>query len=260
VQCRDVLELADPYLSGQLLVETTHDVVRHLETCAGCRAEIESRRALRRGLQTAFARAPELAPAADFAAKLRRTLQSAEPESVSRRRVLRSAWALAAGIVLAAGGGIWMRTGGSRSRLAALAREAAGDHQNCAVAFNLAERPLRLHEAARRFGEPYAALSTFEAPPDVSGPLEAIERHSCMYDGRRFGHVVYRYRGTVASLLLTEGETRDAPEIEMHEGRYHVAPVPLSRFAAFVVSDLGAEPTLRLARALAEPLARHLGA
>jgi len=43
VTCRETRELGDAFLSDQLLVETTHDIVRHLETCAACREEIDSR-------------------------------------------------------------------------------------------------------------------------------------------------------------------------------------------------------------------------
>ena len=39
MHCRDVRELADSFLTGQLLVETNHEVVKHLETCPECRAE-----------------------------------------------------------------------------------------------------------------------------------------------------------------------------------------------------------------------------
>ena len=49
-------------------------------------------------------------------------------------------------MALAAGGGLFARHSPARSRLASLAREAAGDHQNCAVKFSLAERPILLEE------------------------------------------------------------------------------------------------------------------
>ena len=57
MQCRDVRELADSFLSEQLLVETNHELLRHLDTCPDCRADMAGRRALRDGLRAAFARA-----------------------------------------------------------------------------------------------------------------------------------------------------------------------------------------------------------
>jgi anti-sigma factor RsiW len=257
MDCRKVRELADSFLSEQLLVETNHELLRHLETCPDCRAEIAGRRALRGRLRAAFLQADALRPRAAFAAELRTTLRASAP-GITRRSVLQSWWTLAAGIALAAGGGLLVRHSSSRSRLATLAREAAGDHQNCAVKFRLAERPIDLEEAERRYGAPYGALATFEPPP-VGGPLEFVEQHACVYQGRRFGHVVYRYRGALTSLLVADSAPPTAPELEPNDAGPAVASLPAGRFVGFVVADLDRQDILHLAQALAPPLSQHLG-
>jgi hypothetical protein len=264
MQCRDVRELADSFLSEQLLVETNHELLRHLETCPTCRADIAARRALRDRLRSAFSRAEDLRPRPEFAAELLAALRpslpgmAAQPQKeISRRSVLQSWWALAAGVVLAAGGGLVVRNSTSRSRLGALAREAAGDHQNCAVKFTLAERPIALEEAGRRYGAPYAALATFE-PPAVDGSLNMLERHSCVYQGRRYGHVVFRYRGALTSLLVTAGTPPATPGLEPRDSGPAVASLPAGRFVGFIVADLDRASVLRLAQTLAEPLSQHL--
>jgi anti-sigma factor RsiW len=256
MQCRDVRELADSFLTGQLLVETNHELVRHLETCPDCRAEIAGRRTVREKLRGALDRAEDLRPRPEFAAELAARLRPSQT-AMSRRSLLQSWWALAAGLVLAAGGGVVVRESRSRSRLAALAREAAGDHQNCAVKFTLAERPLPLDEAGRRYGAPYAALATFTLPP-AGAPLQMLESHACVYQGRRFGHIVARYNGALTSLLVTAGDPPAAPELEPHDGGPVVASLPAGRFVGFVVANLDRGQVLRLAQALAEPLSRHL--
>jgi anti-sigma factor RsiW len=256
MQCRDLRELADSFLSEQLLVETNHELLRHLETCPDCRADIAGRRVMRDGLRAAFGRAEDLRPRPEFGAELRAKLRPA-PAVVSRRSVLQSWWALAAGVALAAGGGLFVRNSSSRSRLGMLAREAAGDHQNCAVKFNLAERPIPLEEAARRYGAPYAALATF-VPPTVEGPLDVLDRHACVYQGRRFGHVVFRYRGALTSLLVTDGTPPAAPALEPSDAGPVVASLPAGPFVGFVVAGLERQQVLDLAQALAEPLSRHL--
>src|SRR5262245_46523829 len=126
MECRDVRELADSFLSEQLLVETTHDVVHHLETCPDCRADIAARRSMRTKLKDAWTRAEHLAPRPAFVAELAEKLRPADVKaaSLSRRSLLQSWWALAAGLVLAAGGTLFVRDSRSRSRLAALARTA----------------------------------------------------------------------------------------------------------------------------------------
>jgi hypothetical protein len=257
MECRDLRVLADSFLSEQLLVETNHEVLRHLETCPACRADIAGRRAMRDGLRAAFGRAEALRPRPDLAAELLATLRPVQPEMISRRSVLQSWWALAAGVALAAGGGLFVRQSASRSRLAALAREAAGDHQNCAVQFNLAERPIRLEDAGRRYGAPFGALATFELPA-FDGSVEPLERHACVYQGRRFGHIVFRYRGALTSLLVTDSASAASPELEPNSAGPAVASLPAGRFAGFVVADLDRAHVLQLARTLAPPLSRHL--
>jgi anti-sigma factor RsiW len=256
MQCRDVRELADSFLSEQLLVETNHELVRHLETCPDCRVDIAARRTVRDKLRTALARAEDLRPRPEFAAELVAKLRPPRAD-LSRRSLLQSWWALAAGLALAAGGGVFVRDSRARSRLAALARAAAGDHLNCAVKFNLAERPIPLEEAGRRYGAPYTALATFELPA-LDGPLETLDRHACVYQGRRFGHVVFRDHGAVASLLVTDGAPPAVPELEPNDGGPEAAALPAGRFLAFVVADFDRPQVLRLAQTLAEPLSRHL--
>jgi hypothetical protein len=256
MECRDVREMADSFLSEQLLVETNHELLRHLETCPVCRAEMAARRALRETLRSAFAHTEDLRPRPEFAAELRTILRASQP-GISRRSVLRSWWTLAAGVALAAGGGVFVRNSTGRSRLATVAREAAGDHQNCAVNFRLAERPMALVDAGRRYGAPYGALATFEFPV-VDGPLELLERHACVYQGRRFGHVVFRYRGSLTSLLVTDAAPPSVPELEPVDSGPAIASLPVGRFVGFVVADLDRQHVLRLAQTLAAPLAQHL--
>ncbi len=256
MECRDVRELADSFLSEQLLVETNHKLLRHLETCPGCRAEIAGRRALRDRLRSAFAHAGELRPRPEFAAEVLATLRTSRGE-MSRRSLLRSWWTLAAGMALAASGGLLVRGSNARARLSALAREAAGDHQNCAVTFSLAERPIRLEEAGRRYGGPYAALATFDLSAAV-GPLELLDRHACVYQGRRFGHVVFHHDGALTSLLVTDAAPPPTPELELGGSGPSVASFPAGRYVGFVVADVDQQTVLRLAQALAPPLSQHL--
>ena len=171
--------------------------------------------------------------------------------------MLQSWWTLAAGLTLAAGGGLFVRNSTARSRLAALARVAAGDHQNCAVKFTLAERPIGLEDAGRQYGAPYSALATF-VPPAVDGTIEMLERHACVYQGHRFGHVVFRYRGALTSLLVTDGVAPLVPELETTDTGSAIASLKAGPFVAFVVADLDRQHVLHLAQALTAPLSQHL--
>lgn len=41
--CMKIQSLLDSYLNNELLVETTHDLLRHLENCPGCAEELFQR-------------------------------------------------------------------------------------------------------------------------------------------------------------------------------------------------------------------------
>jgi hypothetical protein len=77
MECRDVREMADSFLARELVTETNHEILRHLDVCPVCRADVAGRRALRDGLRRAFQNARELGPTAEFTTRLRTTLGKA---------------------------------------------------------------------------------------------------------------------------------------------------------------------------------------
>jgi len=268
MNCRDVREMADSFLCEELLTETNHEILRHLETCPVCRTEIDGRRRLRGALRDAINRAPELQPSAEFRARLRDQLRDvpahgARPWFLSRRRL-----AIAAGVVLAvgvAGIPLMKRPAGPTE---ALARDAVGDHQNCALNYRLVKRPVPLDQAARQFDDAYRVL--LSAPPDdirtPDGVARVTERHSCAYGARRFGHVIMEYRGRVVSLLMTANDggtgTVGQDAIPQVIGRpmngLSVVSVNGTRHAILLVSDLDTAELTQLSRAVSMPLARRL--
>ena len=150
----------------------------------------------------------------------------------------------------------------------ALARDAVGDHQNCALKYRLVRMPVPLEEAAQQFDSAYRLL--LSAPPDdiptPDGPARVIERHSCAYGARRFGHVIMQYRGRVVSLLMTtnDGGTGDVGQDAIPHliGRpmngLSVVSVNGTHHAILLVSDLESTELTQLSRAVSVPLARRL--
>lgn len=108
MQCRDLREIADSYLKDELLVETNHDVMRHLESCADCQGELAARRELRERLRIAFARQPEMQPSDEFVNRLQAQLRSHERgERFFSNLTSRNTWlAVAACLVLAGAFGL----------------------------------------------------------------------------------------------------------------------------------------------------------
>src|SRR5258708_19415620 len=70
MQCREFRDIADSYHGNELIVETNHEVISHLEHCSECRCELAARRELRSQLREAFIKAPENQMPADFAKRL----------------------------------------------------------------------------------------------------------------------------------------------------------------------------------------------
>src|SRR5256885_15533173 len=99
MQCRDFREVADSYLSDELLVETNHDVIVHRQTCAGCRRELAARRELRATLRTSFVNAEELRLRDEFTSQLKSQLHIAATSGAMSIR--RREWIIAAGLIVA---------------------------------------------------------------------------------------------------------------------------------------------------------------
>ena len=126
-----------------------------------------------------------------------------------------------------------------------------------------------LEEAAQQFDSAYRLLLT-TPPDDVStpnGPVHVVERHSCAYGARRFGHVILQYRGRVVSLLMTAnggatGPAARADVIPHVIGRpmngLSVVSVNGSRHAVVLVSDLGNAEMTQLSQMMSLPLAQRL--
>jgi hypothetical protein len=270
MKCRDVWELADSFLGEALLTETNHDILRHLDTCPPCRMEINDRRRMRSALQIAFERATELQPTAGFGVRLRDQLRQVAEDERPRRIDQRRWFALAAGVLLAAALTGFVVASRSIGPVDALARDARGDHWYCALKNRVIRTATPLAEAAGRFDRVYLRL--LNAPPDdistPDGPARVVDRHSCAFGNRRFGHVVLNFRGRVVSLLVTANDD-DATGVHVAASSTpHVHGTPVNglsvvsvrgiRHAILLVSDLDEHELQRLSAIVAIPLTRQL--
>ena len=258
MQCREVRQLAEAFVSEQLLVETTHDIVAHLERCPACRAEIAGLRRLRASGQSAFANAPDLAPRPEFLSSLTARLHA---EATTARPARWTTWlGMAASLLLVLGLGFGVREW-SLFNLSTLLHAAIGDHRFCALDFKLAEKPITLEEAARRFGPVNRRLESIEPSTTAlsGGPLRILERHSCVFEGRRFAHIVLTYQGQAVSLLVTtdDGVWTIPSSLPVTDG-FRATALRGPKHVAFVVSALTDDAVHEVAAAMAEPVARAL--
>lgn len=269
MQCRDVRDMADAFLAEELLGNTSHQILRHLETCRDCRDDLDTRRTLREGVRRAFHRARELAPTPEYLARVRATLvDTPRPTRLSRDLRFPGWWMLAATVLLALASALAYR---GVTMAGSLARAAVGDHRNCALERRLRETSIPLDEATRRYGgATYRILETL--PPDdvttAAGPARIIRRHACIYEGRRFAHVVFEYRGALVSLLVTaaDGEVRQTSPSDAFAhvtsasqvDHMSVVSFRTPRYAVFLAGDVAPDDLTALAGAIAAPLYREL--
>lgn len=269
MRCRDFREIADSYLSDELLVETNHDVIRHLESCAECRRELTARRELRAKLRAAFENAPDLQPDVDFAGRLAAHLQGAE---LARPRFSAGGvltLAIAASLVISAAFGlmlVYQRWSLNKSVVAnaVLNQSAAGDHRDCALNHRLNELPIDLNEAGRKYDPVYIdlvrAVMSGENLPDG---VELVADHSCVFKGRRFGHVILKYHSELVSVLVTQTESRSqVPDggdfTTAQTDGYELAHFNTGQHAVYVVSGLSEAENMAIAQAIAPSLSRHI--
>lgn len=252
MQCAEARRLADSFVAGELPAETRHQLLRHLDTCAGCRADVQDRRRTRDRLRQAFVRAPELAPAPELTARVRESLrrQSLAVRPQDRRRSFRRWIAAAAACVFACAGLLWVYQAALGDTLMAAA---VGDHRYCAQPGNAP--PLREATALEE-----AAYRRLEAVPRTISPVPGddivvIERHVCLHGGRRFVHLVLRRRGERLSLVVSAAADRAPAQFRTARvDGMNVVAFRSGTLTLFVIGELSSTDL----RAVATVVERHL--
>lgn len=294
MECRELREIADSYLSDELTVESNHEAMSHLERCEGCRSEVSARRALRSKLRAAFVGMLDNRARPEFvdhlSAKLREAAIGAGPQVVVSTRSARLSrhWMLpiaACLLVTALIGVAVVRQHVLRPTNLAqnespvdvlktgLAKAAVDDHRDCAIQFRLKEKPIELEVAAQKYDPVYfdLARSIFTERGDIPFGAQLLEAHSCVFEGRRFAHLVLKYHETTVSVLVTDlpannevasghpQSFKDPATIMCSKIKdYHVTYFPTARHAVFVVSALPEGENLALTRALAPGIFAHI--
>ncbi|MGI8640608.1 MAG: anti-sigma factor family protein [Pyrinomonadaceae bacterium] len=278
MKCQDFREIVDSYLCDELLTETNHEVLRHLEVCANCRGIIESRRILRARIKSAVENSSQFQMRDEFYNSLCARLKQA---TITEETVGRPFWAkntswmaFAASLIFAAGLGFWFfqsqPTNFSPTDVAqtdekiektSLADFAVGDHQNCAVKYNLAEDPIDIDLASAQYADLRQGILM---PLQNSAQYEFLESHTCQYAGHNFTHIVFQHRSKIVSVLLTDLQNYPAlknDEIaEIVSNGYQIARFDLKNKAVFVVSDLSEQENLATAKILENPLKQQFSA
>jgi Putative zinc-finger len=273
--CERVREQLDAYLSSELLVETTATVLEHLESCADCSGELESRLRLRDALRRAV---EQQLPPAHLGEAIHRRLRQTRPAFSwpfpSRHWML----ALASLAVMVSAGAVAQHTLSlrrGRQLVVSVLTLGVSDHVHCAIqGHNYPEVANPPDQLRLKLGPEYAPLL-----PVVEQKLpgfEVLEAHICTVPGspRKYVHFIARGRGTILSVILTKRdeealptETRLVAEtsggIRLYKNHLEgmdVAGFETNDYFGFVVSDLGQDGVLQIAAALAPSVRSPLDA
>jgi putative zinc finger protein len=163
--CHRVRRQLDAYLSNELLVETTSELLKHLEGCEACSGELESSARVREALQKAIARQ---LPPAYLREAIHQRLRSAQP----RFGFHVTTWmvALASLALVLVAGQQWLRLWRGRQVVASVLTLGVSDHLHCAIqAHNYPEVANPPDQLRQKLGPEYAGLLPVVEDTGVAG-------------------------------------------------------------------------------------------
>lgn len=272
-ECEKTRRQLDAYLSNELLVETTGEVSKHLESCEACSRELESRMRVRDALRRATA---AQVPPESFREALHRRLKRAQPGLWGSAHVPTWVLALAASaLVVLAGvaGQQWIRFERGRRMVSSVLALGVSDHLHCAIRGHnypaVASPPERLRE---KLGPQYSGL--LDAVEGKLPSFQVLETHICSVPGspRKYVHFIARGRQTILSVILTRRDGESLPAgrllvagssggVDLYNAQlegFTVAGFETNEYFGFVVSDLGQNEVLDIATALGPTLRNAL--
>lgn len=269
MQCREFREISEAYLSEELLVETNIQVLEHLENCPKCRGEFAAKRRLRQKLCAAVKNAPEVQVDPVFASRLAANLRQAALRENDWRSLLLAPKFLIpvmASLLVFATLGLFVLNHSDKTFenapsvsqnnfLTQLSLVAVDNHLDCA----LEKLPMWEKMSEEGYAEKafYAEKIVKPLRENFSDELELLHAHECIFEGKKFRHVILRKGARIVSIFFDEsdtlpkrnGATNAAIICEKRNG-LQVASFQKGDRAIFVVSDLTEAENLSLARAL----------
>ena len=281
--CEETRKYLDSYVSSELLVETNHELLRHLETCAACSAEADARVRLRTRLKAAV-QVQSVPP--ELQARVRECIRDHESRHAFGGGWAR--WAMAAAASLVLGAGLWMNYRRERmpeladrpgqkayiqrvsSRLAAVLKVGLADHIHCSIFRKYPKAAPTEAQMESDLGPSYRGLLPVVRAAVPEG-YRIVMGHQCGYAGRQYIHFTLEKNGELLSLVISKkgnGETLDGlpvstetSDIPIHQsaaGRYQVAGFDAGNFLAYIVSDLKGRTNLQIASTMAPAVREFL--
>jgi anti-sigma factor (TIGR02949 family) len=196
--CERTRRQLDTYISNELLVETTSEVLNHLETCESCTRELDSRMRVREALRRAVRKQ---VPPEGLREVVHERLREAQPGYFRGFRATSWALALAALILMIFLTGVsqrWLRVRRGRQMLASILTLGVSDHLHCAIrGHNYPEVANPPEQLRKKLGPEYGGvLQVVEAR--LTG-FQVLEAHICSVPDSpwKYVHFIARGRRTI---------------------------------------------------------------
>ncbi|HEY6328766.1 MAG TPA: zf-HC2 domain-containing protein [Blastocatellia bacterium] len=275
--CEKIREYIDSYVSGELLVETTQEILSHLEGCSECVALVEDRRRVRSFLRGAVERQPV---PADLEQRVMSAIRRQSPGGLGTSvwRMSRVATIAAAVLVVVTASLLVIRwrnhVSGSVTVFSqqglALLNIGLQDHIGCAIEHGFKDRQSTPEQMITALGVKYSGLLAVVQSKTPAGYSLNVG-HRCLINGRTYVHFILRKGDSVVSIVLTERaesesfaqttEGAKSPDQTIYSsqlGPYEVASFQTPKYLAFVISDAGEPNTVRLASDLSASIRAFL--
>lgn len=279
--CENTRKYLDSYISNELMVETNQDVLRHVESCPACAAELETRTRLRSRLKAAV-NAQSVPP--EFQVRIREQIRNHRSPGWPGFSWLRAGWprvAMATAASLLVCAGIWVNYSWERmppisdrpaqnayikkvsTTLAAVLKVGLGDHIHCSIFRKYPKDAPPVEKMEADLGPEYKGLLPVVRAAVPEG-YRVVMAHRCGYAGRKFIHLTFENNGGLLSLVVARKEDGESlaslapsaepsgvPIYQSAAGRYQVAGFEAGNFFAYVVSELKNKANLQIASSVA---------
>ncbi len=273
--CKRTRKYLDSYITNELLVETNHEVLRHLEHCPGCSAEADTRQQLRARVKSAVKAQPV---PAELPALVRECIRGEESRKLSTWARMRWPMTAAASVALCTLLYVEYRPEhlpaiGDRpaqnayiqkisTTLATILKVGLGDHLHCSVFRKKSASVPTVTEMEKELGPEYKGLLPAMRGAAPEG-YRVIMAHHCSYLKRNFVHLTLEKDGRLMSLVIArkqEGESftnltpdseHGTPVYQSAAGDYQVAAFDAGNFLAYIISDMKSKSNLQVAVAAA---------
>jgi hypothetical protein len=273
--CRRIRSYLDSYLNNELIVETNHEVLTHLEKCEACSRSLEDRARLKAQLKRVVMQ--EYAPVA-LRERIANDLRRGRAFSFNRMSVALAAAAAVLVIVAAT----FLISRPAQKPLSLQAEVAPGDvtgqvlkigfddHVFCAIDHHLANKQFTPEQMAVNLGSEYAGLVALVKERMPRAYTVAVG-HRCHYQGREFIHLIMRNQSNVVSLVITRkngeafptdgvaaiAQASGSPIYRAAWANQQIAGLETRDHLVFVVSNETSDANLQIATSLA-PSVRDL--